>query len=374
MTTRGGIVRFSVVILIPLLLGVSGCSSVGYLWQATEGQVDVLWRRQAVDELLDDPDTSERLKLRLAVARDIRWFAVTHLGFPNSGSFKEYADLKRSFAVWSVVAAPRYALTPVTWCYPLVGCLSYRGYFSKQGAESYAEVLRQRDLDVHVGGIKAYSTLGWFDDPLLNTYIHWSDTRLAELMFHEMAHELLYIPGDTVFNESLASALAEIAVCRWLIHHGNHRAIAAYVQDAEREKFFRNLVEETRLSLEKLYNSDVNIERLEEEKRRVFLRMKDNYEQERSRWKDGIHYDRWFASELNNARVVLAVTYSKHVPALRAHYRALDQNLDAFLSDVFSLESLEVEERARAIQAWLEKSPDSGSMPVCGDQSHPGEG
>ncbi len=202
------------------LLPLSGCTTLGYYAQAVGGHLEVMRLAAPVEERLREPDTPEPLRAKLARALAIREFASRELALPDNGSYRRYADLGQPFVVWNVVAAPEFSVEPLESCFPFAGCVSYRGYYSEEAARAYAAALAEKGYDVHVGGVPAYSTLGWFDDPLLSTFIHYPEAELARIVFHELAHQVVYVKGDTMFNESFASTVEEEGVRRWLEREG----------------------------------------------------------------------------------------------------------------------------------------------------------
>ncbi len=206
---------------LTLLLSITGCASVGYYLQAMQGQVSVMQSARPISQWLADPGVDDDLKSRLKRARDIRAYAAAELGLPDNGSYKSYADLKRPYVMWNVVATPELSLKPQQWCFPVAGCVDYRGYYSKAAAQQFAEGLRRQGYDVRVSGVPAYSTLGWFNDPVLSTFIDYPEAEVARMVFHELAHQVAYAPGDSQFNESFATAVEEVGVARWLAAHGD---------------------------------------------------------------------------------------------------------------------------------------------------------
>ncbi|MFA9217739.1 MAG: aminopeptidase, partial [Sphingomonadaceae bacterium] len=218
---------------VALLL--AGCAQLKYYMQAAQGQYALWSDARPIDDWLGDPSTDPQLKARLEKALLIRRFAVRELGLPDNASYKNYAALSRPFVLWNVVATPELSLRPIQWCFPIAGCVSYRGYYSKDDAQAYASELRTEGNDVQVGGVPAYSTLGWFSDPLLSTFINYSDAELARMVFHELSHQVAYAGDDTMFNESFATAVERIGVQRWLVQHAGNEARAQYAaQDARR--------------------------------------------------------------------------------------------------------------------------------------------
>jgi len=211
-----------------LALGVAGCTSVSYYAQSLEGHVNIMTARRDVAKLIDDPSTPETLRARMASARAIRNFAVDELALPDNNSYRSYVDVGREAVTWAVFAAPEFSLTPHEWCFPVYGCVPYRGYFSKKSAIEFAVELQRQGLDVHVTGITAYSTLGWSSDPLLSTMLTQGDTYLAEVVFHELAHQRVYINGDAEFNEAFAVAVETTGVRKWLRAAGDTAGLRRY--------------------------------------------------------------------------------------------------------------------------------------------------
>ena len=242
----------ALVALLPLL---TGCGTVGYYAQAVHGQCQILHRRQPIEDLLADAKTAPALKERLRLVLRIRKFAEDELRLPTNGQYRQYADLGRRFAVWTVYAAPEFSLEAKAWWYPVVGRLKYQGYFNEAKARHCAQKLEHKGFDVHVGGVEAYSTLGWFHDPVLNTFLFNDDTDLADLLFHELAHQRLFVGGDTDFNEAFATAVADEAVERWLRASGDPGELARHREAASRRQQFVELVSSARARLEKLYDS-----------------------------------------------------------------------------------------------------------------------
>ena len=311
------IFRLRLLIAAGLATALAGCSQIGYYAQAAQGQYDLWSGAKPIDEWLGDPATDATLKARLAKARQIRRFAVSELGLPDNGSYKNYAALKRPYVLWSVVAAPELSLQPLQWCFPIAGCVSYRGYYSKDDAQAYAEQLRAQQYDVQVGGVPAYSTLGWFDDPLLSTFINYSDAELARMIFHELAHQVEYVAGDSKFNESFATAVEEAGVQRWLERFGSDAARHSYAQYLGRRKDFVELLLKHRGTLKTVYASDLPASRKRAEKARVFAALQDDYQILKVNWGGYAGYDRWFAEPLSNAHLASVATYHDFLPGFQ---------------------------------------------------------
>ncbi len=340
-----------------LCLALSGCADLRYYRQAAAGQWDLLRARRPVAELLADSATAPALRRRLETAQALRTFASVELGLPDNGSYRDYADLGRLHAVKNVLAAPELSLQPRQWCYWTVGCLSYRGYFDAAAAGSLAEELRAAGDDVYVADIPAYSTLGWFDDPLLNTFIHWPVGRLAELMFHELAHQRLYVGGDTAFNESFATAVGRLGAERWLARHGDAEDRQAYALDSRRREQFLRVVAGARAQLAAVYASARSDAEKRLEKRRILMELRERYQSLKQFWGGYAGYDRWFEQDLNNAKLAGNNTYHQWVPAFMALYQREGRDLAAFYRAAEAIAAWPPPERAARLTALSEPAP-----------------
>ena len=297
---------------------------VGYGWQALRGHLHVLAEAKPLQEWLDDPATAPALRDRLRLVQDIRSFASKELGLPDNRSYRSYADLKRPYAVWNVFAAPELSLQLDTWCFPVVGCISYRGYYEQAQARQFANRLAADGREVHVGGVPAYSTLGFTPDPVLNTFINLPDGELARLVFHELAHQVVYVDDDSTFNESFATAVEVAGVERWLAT----RDLATrerYALYAERRRDFLTLLRAARSSLDALYRS----EQIESQKREGKLvlqcQLQTAYQALRNgRWGGYSGYDRFFAKPPNNAQLAAVGTYDELVPGFLTMLHEVD--------------------------------------------------
>jgi predicted aminopeptidase len=290
----------------------SGC----YLLQAAGGQMQIVARREPIPELLADPATPEALRKRLTYVAAAREFASRELGLPDNESYRSYADVGRPFVVWNVFATPEFSVEPRRWCFPIAGCVVYRGYFSEDNAQDYARGLRLRGDDTSVGGVSAYSTLGHFKDPVLNTMMGWSDAQLAATLFHELAHQVAYVPGDSDFNEAFATVVEETGLTRWLVSRGSEADLQAWQAQRKRYAEFVELLLATRERLAALYRLDLPVAEKRDRKQQEFARLKLQYAELRRRWNGYSGYDNWFARTLNNAHLVSAATYHGCVPGL----------------------------------------------------------
>ncbi len=341
---------------------VSGCQTVSYYKQAVKGQCQILANRRPISEVLADPQAPEKLKHKLRLVLEIREFARKDLNLPVKGHYQKYADLHRDFVVWNVHAAPEFSLEPKSWWYPVVGRAKYRGYFSEKDARDYAAQLGKQHLDVYVGGVQAYSTLGWFDDPVLNTFISQSDTDLAETVFHELAHQRLFVNGDTDFSEAFATAVAQEAMRRWMLSKGNASAYDQYMAENRRTEQFVNLVLGARHKLEKLYattatpdgNTDPNalLASKRQGKIDIFQTLRRDYESLKStQWSGASDYDKWMAKPLNNARLNTIDAYYRLLPAFQALISANGADMEKFYLEVNLLAKESPDARHRKLAA-----------------------
>lgn len=295
-----------------MALPLSGC----YVMQAATGQLGVMAHSRPIARVIADPATPDSTRRQLELAVAARRFAVHELGLPDSGSYRKYADLKREYALWNVVATPEFSLRPLRWCFPVAGCVNYRGYFHESAANSFAWKLAARGDDTVVEGVAAYSTLGHLPDPLLSTMLGWRETRLVGTIFHELAHQRLYVAGDSSFNEAFASVVEDAGVRRWLESRGDEREVAAYETGRRRRDQFLALLAGASARLERLYRGELPAGARRVEKNRVFGRLKFEYQGLRSDWGGYRGYDDWFAKPLNNASLASVATYRDCVPGL----------------------------------------------------------
>ena len=336
---------FAACVVASLVFLLASCQTVGYYSQAVGGQMELWNSTQPIDELLEDENTDPALRERLELVADIRSFAVEELSLPDNGSYRRYADLERPYVIWNVFAAPALSLESVTWCFPIAGCVGYRGYFSEEGAQRFADGLRQQGFDVYVGGVPAYSTLGWFDDAVLNTFIHYSDADLAKLIFHELAHQVAYAPGDTTFNESFATAVELEGVKRWMVATGRDAQTDAVEVALARHEDFLDLVGRTRERLEDIYQSDEPDEIKFSKKVDTYSHLRDAYLELKQKWGGYSGYDRWFQDPLNNAKLGSVAAYNQLVPGFQQLLEANGGDMSAFYQAVSELTELPADER-----------------------------
>ncbi|HUL51184.1 MAG TPA: aminopeptidase [Candidatus Nitrosotalea sp.] len=345
-----------------LLISTVGCHSLGYYSQAIHGHFQIVCRTTSIKKLLADPQTPESLKERFQLVLDLREFAGRELKLPPDGQYLTYADLGRRFAVWNVYAAPEFSLKAKTWWYPFVGSLKYQGYFTDERARRYAEKLSAKGYDAFVGGVEAYSTLGWFKDPVLNTFIHNDDLDLAELLFHELAHERVFISGDTDFNEAFATAVAEEGVRTWLKAKGKSSALEQYEAELRRKQQFVDLVCKTRDRLNDLYDASretvpsgraaaetQSIAELRAKKQSVFKDLRQDYQQLKQSWNGDGGYDEWFRQPLNNAHLNDVDTYYTLVPAFHRILQSHHGDWEKFYREIEHLGKLSEDARRKKL-------------------------
>ena len=361
--------RASVTALLALAL--VGCADTRYYWQSVNGHLEMLRSAKPVAQWLADAQTPQQLKDRLALSQRIRDFAVTELALPDNPSYRQYADLQRRSVVWNVVAAPEFSLTLKTWCFPVLGCVGYRGYFNQADARLEAAQLKALGLEVSVYGVPAYSTLGWMNwaggDPLLNTFIRYPEGELARIIFHELAHQVLYVPGDTLFNESFATAVEQLGGTRWLAAFGSETARAEYAAFDTRRKQFRALTLETRDRLRLIYAPDSPVAPDPQQqallKQAAMREFRDQYERLKQAWGGYAGYDPRVANA-NNASFGAQAAYDDLVPTFEALFAREGGNWRAFYDAVRRLADLPAPERAQALKrttGMKASGSDSGS-------------
>jgi predicted aminopeptidase len=328
----------------------AGCSTLSYYGQAINGHLEVMRRAEPIPARIADPATSPELRAKLERVVAIREFASRELALPD-GSYRTYADIGRPYVLWNVFAAAEFSVEPQQSCFPVAGCVAYRGYYRQAAADAYGAGLSKDGYDVHVYGVPAYSTLGWFDDPVLNTFVRYPDAELARLVFHELAHQVVYVKGDTVFNESFAVAVEEAGVRRWLERNGTPAERDAYAAARQRRADFARLVLRYREKLEAFYRETLPAEAKREGKRQRLADMEADYRalKERS-WGGFAGYDRWFDGGVNNAKLASVATYEELVPAFRVLLAQENGDLPRFYAAVKALGKLDKPERDAALE------------------------
>ena len=331
---------------IALIAGLSGGC---YLLQSAEGQLSLMSKREPIARVIDEPSTPPKLRAQLQSVTAIRNFASRELKLPDNGSYRKYADIGRPYVVWNVVAAPEFSVDPKKWCFPIVGCVAYRGYFVEVKARRFAAHLHAQGYDVVVGGVAAYSTLGHFDDPILSTMVNWDDVELAAIIFHELTHQLLYVRNDASFNEALATTVEEEGVRRWLSSLGREQDLAAHLLQQKRYLQVIELMTKARAHLRQIYAMGLPPPLMRERKREAFEALRESYAALRQQWGGHAPFDAWFAQEITNAHLASIATYYACVPGFERELQAVGGNLPAFYQRVRELAKLEQAQRDLAV-------------------------
>ncbi|WP_444911794.1 aminopeptidase [Microbulbifer sp. PAAF003] len=331
-------------LLVLVLLGLYGCETAGYYFQAASGQLRILSARQPIEELVQDGNASDQLQKQLQLVQEIRAYAAQELKLPVGQAYSSYVQLDDEYPIWNVLAAPEFSLSPKRWCYPIAGCASYRGYFRKSAAIAKANSLRNQGYDVYLGAVPAYSTLGWFNDPVLSSFVNWTPERLAGLLFHELAHRRVYVPGDTRFNESFATAVSEIALPDWLRSQG----LSSSAEETKAQALaVRQLMTAMRKELQPVYQSNLPDEEKRQEKEEVLSRLRRCYWRMAAEWSYPARYQAYI-EKTNNATLALAAEYESLVPAFRQLY--IDSNgWEDFYNAAERLGELDKEDREQGL-------------------------
>jgi predicted aminopeptidase len=327
-----------------------GCGTL-YVAQAAHGEWEVLHERRSIATVMADARTPAPLRGRLAEVLNAREFATRQLGLPENQSYRSYADLKRTYVVWNVIAAPEFSVEPVRWCFPVAGCVAYRGYFAEGRAEAFGGRLRKRGFDVAVEGVPAYSTLGRFADPVLNTMMIYGDSELAAIIFHELAHQLIYVAGDSEFNEAFAVTVEETGLARWLEFTGRTAELNAYRAERAHDFAFNTLFASRRAELARLYSSKLAPEVMRERKRAQLAALAQDMRDLAHREGVPAAYGEWIAAGLNNAYLAAVATYFDCLPGFKRLLAHEDGDLPRFYAAVRALARQPRAERHRQLCA-----------------------
>lgn len=357
--------KWLLVVLLALIVAVvSGCQTIGYYAQAIKGEGQILAGRKSIDKLIADTNTPPDLRQKLELVQRLRAFAKDSLKLPVDKYYLKYSDVHRPYVVWNVQAAPQFSLEPKTWWYPVVGSLDYRGYFSEAGANKCAARLRKKGYDVYVDGVEAYSTLNWFNDPILNTFITRSEPELAEVIFHELGHKRVFAPGDTDFNEAYATTVGQEGARRWLKANGETNLLEKYNAALSRDNQFVHLVMSTRTRLEHVYgdtlDKDGNVkaakippappEQLKQEKEKVFAELQNDYQKLKASWGGNSSYNDWFADSVNNAQLNTIANYYDYLPSFKRLLEMKGNDMEKFYQEVERLAKLPKDERHQRLR------------------------
>lgn len=349
----GTLTLLKIALLAWLLSALGACTTMAYYMQAIQGHLSLISQAQPISDYLAT-DAESPLAIQLRQVQKIRAFASRELGLPDNASYSHYADIGRPYVVWNVYAAPELSTELLRWCFMVVGCVEYRGYFDKEDAQQFADGLRAQGYDVFVGGARAYSTLGWFADPVLNTFVNAPEAEIARLIFHELAHQLLYIPGDAEFNESFATVVELAGVERWLEKHGSPEMYQRFLTSRQRRKELVELILKFREQLDSLYQSNLSVEEKRAAKRDKLQELWRNYAALKQNWQGWSGFDHWLGTgTLNNAHLGSIVTYSKWVPALTMLLSQQNGKLTDFYAAAAALAKQTKNEREKNLAALL---------------------
>ena len=350
------------IISIALLSLLSGCANLGYYWHSATGHLAVMNQRVDIDRLLADDSLEADLRERLLLVQEIRRFSIERLDLPSNGSYDSYVELDRPYVVQNLFAAAEFSTRLYEWCYPIIGCASYRGYYDEDRLLAYAETLKSEGLEIHVGRVSAYSTLGWFDDPVLSSFIHWPDYRLAGLLFHELTHQQIYIDDDTTFNESLASAVQQAGTVLWLKSKNRSGELERLSRWLSYRGEVIELIENVRTELTAAYASDVSDADKRQRKTQVFARARDAHATIASKYEISGGFTRWFADGLNNAKIGSVAAYNSEVPAFINMIEAHDFDFAAFFHYVDKIGALDKPDRDQCLAAWKQQRDRPGQV------------
>lgn len=359
-------------VLFGLSVILLSCETIGYYTQAARGQMSILTNRQAIHSLLQDEALDATLRGKLQAVLAIREFARSELGLPVADNYSTYVELDRDYVVWNVFAAPEFSTDPVNWCFPIAGCVSYRGYFSEEAATGYAQRLEREGFDVYTGGVDAYSTLGWFDDSLLSTVIKRSEQQLAALIFHELAHQVVYVPGDTTFNESFATAVEREGLRRWLAAKEGQTQLDEEGRSAQRQREFVDLVIRFRDRFDAHYASTQDEATLRAGKQALQQELRLAYGRLKESWGGYGGYDRWFSRPLNNAQLSTVASYNDLTPQFTSLLESEGGSFGDFFHRVAALAELDFDARREALSAYCTMNELTGCAVARGYTDNPG--
>jgi len=349
-------------LLLPLLLLLSACSDLGYYWHSANGHMALMNKRIDIDVMLEDSELEPKLRERLLLIKEIRDFSVETLSLPESGSYNNYVQLDRPYALKNLFATTEFSTNLHVWCYPIVGCASFRGYYDEDLLAEYVEQLKAQNFDTYVAHVPAYSTLGWFDDPVLSSFIYWPDYRLAGLLFHELCHQRIYIEDDTRFNESLAVAVQQAGTELWLKSSNRSAQRDEFRRSIEYRREVVALIEQTRETLSELYQGDQDDTIKRAQKQVIFAKTRESYTALAQRLNYQGGFESWFASDLNNAKLGSVSAYHAQVPAFLAILKARNYDFTAFFDTVEVISELDKAERDECLALWSGGKPGEGEI------------
>ncbi|MEM7400502.1 MAG: aminopeptidase [Pseudomonadota bacterium] len=342
------ILRISIVVC--LLFCFSACSTIGYYHQSISGHFKLISKREPIADIVNDSQRDAHLVDKLHLSQELRNFASQRLNLPDNDSYRSYVQLEAPYVTWNVFAAPQFSISLNQWCFLVIGCVPYRGYFEQQEAEAYAEHLALQGQDVYVAGVPAYSTLGWFDDPLLSSMIDRGELVTAAYIFHELAHQQFYLNGDGAFNEAFATAVEEIGVLLWLKSQDRTEDIENYENFLKQKYIFFDFIKKSRDEFEVLYQQEFDAEKMQAEKEILIAEMRRKFSNLSAKSKHIARYTKWMSGPLNNAQLGVISLYRELVPAFHNLFTMCDDNFDRFYAQVEIIAKMPEEQRIDALQ------------------------
>jgi predicted aminopeptidase len=338
----------------------SACADIGYYWHSTKGHLSIMNKRVGISTLLEDPDLDSKLRSRLLLVQKIRDFSIEALALPDNRSYTNYSQLNRPYVLKNLFAAPEFSTRLQTWCYPIAGCASYRGYYDEDLLSKFVATLKDDKSDIYIGEVPAYSTLGWFDDPVLSSFINWPDAQLAGLIFHELTHQRLYVDNDTLFNESLASAVQQTGTERWLKSRQKFDEIAQVRDSNLYRQAVVELIEQTRAELRALYETEISLEAKRKQKQTILDTTTKRHTTLALSYNKKGGYTHWFSSGLNNAKLASVSAYNVYVPAFMNMMDAQQGDFEKFFMYVETISVLPKSKRDLCLDAWQKNNNPMG--------------
>lgn len=328
---------------------VQSCA-VPFYWQAAAGQFELMRKRTPIERVLADPNQDERIKQTLSRIPEIRRFAVEELHLPRNESYTTYVDLGRPYVVWNVIATDEFSVNPKRWCYPFTGCVAYRGFFNRDSAERFRKALERDGLDTYLGGASAYSTLGYFADPVLSTMIAGGEQHVASILFHELAHQVVYIKDDSALSEAFATAVEEYGTALWLERNADPETLERYRRKIRYRLEFSALVSRQQDRLRAIFSEDLPPDEMRALKARAYEQMREEYLGLKAAWGGATDYDNWFAQPLNNAALASVATYRRWLPTLKARLEQIGPK--AFYAEMTELGGMTDISRQLVLESW----------------------
>ena len=319
---------------------------------AAYGHMTLLNKAQPIDDILRQIDLNKTLRQQLITFQQARDFASQQLQLPDNDSYRAYSPLDREYVVWNVVATKEFSIEPEEWCFLLAGCFTYRGYFSKDKADAYAEQLKHQGQEVYVSGVSAYSTLGWFNDPVVSSMLYDDEAIRVGVMFHELAHQIMYRKNSTAFNESFAKVVEQEGVRRWFEYNNKNELLQKYQNDKKKRRQFHEMLLHTKNKLKIMYTQNLSITDKRQRKQQYLINLKQDYMKLKKLWQGHAGYDKWMSQDFNNAHFVLVQTYHDLVPMFKDLLKQKNNNLKDFYDEVIAISKLDDSDFEKTINQW----------------------